>query len=289
MHRTFGGGAHPASRGDVARRQGNRRGRFRRSGFGNFGSTYIAACESYDSATGLWSSAGSLVSTRAAFSLILLLNGDLLAAGGFIYNGIYSQVNVNTSETYNAGLGFNAAWQPQITSAASPLILSNSLQITGSGFRGVSEASENSTSDSATDFPVVRLRSFENEQTLFALSTNWSTNIFASTAVANFPLGFAYATVFANGISSTSKVLLVSAPAPGLVQASKTTNGQVQLGFSGMPGVSYTVLATTNVALPTATWTPVGGGTDSVATPGQFTFMDPPTTAPRRFYRVRWP
>ena len=39
------------------------------------------------------------------------------------------------------GLLFSNAWQPQISTVTSPLVLGSSLAISGSGFRGISEGS----------------------------------------------------------------------------------------------------------------------------------------------------
>jgi len=66
----------------------------------------------------------------------------------------------------------------------------------------------------------------------------------------------------------------------------------VKLSFNGTGGrqLSYSLIGTTNLALPYTNWTVVGAVTDSVATPGQFQFTDSQSTnLPRRFYRVQWP
>jgi len=134
----------------------------------------------------------------------------------------------------------------------------------------------------------VQLRNLENQQTRL-LAGSWSTNAFVSALVTNVPLGFASATVFANGISSTSSVVLVSAPSPGVVDE-QLTNGSVHLSFNGLPGLSYTVLGPTNLAQPLANWPSAGGAVDTLATPGQHQFTDlQSTNLSQRFYKVRWP
>lgn len=70
----------------------------------------------------------------------------------------------------------------------------------------------------------------------------------------------------------------------------KTPGGAIQLGFTSVPipGATFTVYATTNVALPLANWTALGGATDYL--PGHFQFTDLQATNHQlRFYRVRSP
>ena len=103
-----------------------------------------------------------------------------------------------------------------------------------------------------------QLRSIESGRTTFLLSTSWATNSLASAPVWNFPPGYALATVFVNGIASTSSVVSVSVPVPSeslLTSASKLTNGSFQFSFTNTPGAAFGVLATTNIALPLTNWT----------------------------------
>ena len=64
-------------------------------------------------------------------------------------------------------------------------------------------------------------------------------------------------------------------------------NGNFQVRFVNSPGVTFTVLATTNIATPLASWTVLGAATESPA--GQFTFTDTTATNGLRFYMVRSP
>ena len=65
------------------------------------------------------------------------------------------------------------------------------------------------------------------------------------------------------------------------------TNNNVTLRFVNSPGVTFTVLATTNLATKASTWTALG--TASEAPPGQFIFTDTAATGGFRFYSVRSP
>jgi len=65
------------------------------------------------------------------------------------------------------------------------------------------------------------------------------------------------------------------------------TNNTVQLRFVNSPGVTFTVLATTNLATKESTWSVLG--TASENPPGQFIFTDPTATDAWRFYSVTAP
>jgi len=73
-----------------------------------------------------------------------------------------------------------------------------------------------------------------------------------------------------------------------LVNFTKLGNGNVQFGFTNLGGLSYTVLASTNVAAPLNTWSNLGAAVE--APPSTFTFTDlQATNYPSRFYRVQGP
>jgi hypothetical protein len=103
----------------------------------------------------------------------------------------------------------------------------------------------------------------------------------------NFPPGYALATMFVNGIQSTSSVVNISVPIPTaatLTSPQKLTNG-FQFAFTNSVGALFGVLTTTNLALPMTNWTALGGVVE--ISPGQFQFTDPQATnSPRRFYRA---
>ncbi len=62
-------------------------------------------------------------------------------------------------------------------------------------------------------------------------------------------------------------------------------NGALMFGFSSSPDASFTVLASTNVALPLGQWSILGPPVQDP--PGQYTFTDwGATNYPRRFHRV---
>jgi hypothetical protein len=73
-----------------------------------------------------------------------------------------------------------------------------------------------------------------------------------------------------------------------LSQMARLTNGTFQFAFANTPSSTFTVLATTNMALPIANWSNLGGVTE--ISPGQFQFSDSqPTNMSQRFYRISSP
>jgi hypothetical protein len=143
--------------------------------------------------------------------------------------------------------------------------------------------------DSPSDYPLVQLRSLESGQTTFLLTTNWSTNSLMSLPVWDFPPGYALATVFVNGIPSTSCLVNISVPVPTpttITDARRLTHGAFQFAFTNSIGAVFAAMASPDVLQPLSHWTVLGGITE--VSPGQFQFADPQATnSPQRFYRVR--
>lgn len=75
--------------------------------------------------------------------------------------------------------------------------------------------------------------------------------------------------------------------APPRVFGTNLSNGNFQLRFVNSPGVSFSILAGTNLTQPLSNWFVLGTATESPA--GQFTFTDATRTNQQRFYTVRSP
>jgi hypothetical protein len=101
---------------------------------------------------------------------------------------------------------------------ASPVHLGERIAASGSLFRGIAEASGgNAGQSSSSDTPLLSILSLASEETRFLLSdlgSDWSDTAFTSRELEDFPLGYALATVFANGIPSRSRIVLVLNPEP---------------------------------------------------------------------------
>ena len=145
------------------------------------------------------------------------------------------------------------------------------------------------TSSSATDYPVVQLRHLDSGQTSFLTATNWSNSLYKSEVVWNFPPGPALATVFVNGIPSASRVLNIPIPVPvntTITSVDLLTNGVIQFAFTNTIGAPLTVASTTNLAVFSTNWLPLGGVVE--VAPGQFQFNDPqPANQALNFYRIQ--
>jgi len=73
-----------------------------------------------------------------------------------------------------------------------------------------------------------------------------------------------------------------------LAAPKKLLNGTFQFSFTNTPGTSFTVLTSTNIALPLSSWIVLGAPTE--ISPGNFQYSDAQATnLPRGFYRVRSP
>jgi hypothetical protein len=161
--------------------------------------------------------------------------------------------------------------------------------LTGSQFRGISEASTGSSAlTSPTDYPLVQLRSVEGALTSVPLVTNWTSNACTSAAVSGLPSGYALATVFVNGIPGASSVLRVDIPSLQLVQPMTLPGATFEFEFFYTAGSPSTVLASSNLTQPLSNWAALGSATE--ISPGQFQFTDPQAmNYAHRFYQVRSP
>ena len=95
-------------------------------------------------------------------------------------------------------------------------------------------------------------------------------------------------TAHLNVLGVSVSVTQTNAPviAPQLTGAQQLGNGQFQFTFTNTPGTTFTVLATTNLALPLTDW--VNLGTVSNISPGIYQFTSPLTNS-QEFYEVIWP
>jgi hypothetical protein len=82
-------------------------------------------------------------------------------------------------------------------------------------------------------------------------------------------------------------------PAPPpivLDHATRLGNGAFQFAFTNAPGSTFTVLASTNLTLPLASWNVLGSVAEIPPGSGSYQFTDlQATNQPRGFYRIRSP
>ena len=227
------------------------------SGGGN-GNVPLASTELYDPASGGWISGGTLGSARKFHTATVLTDGHVLISGG--YNSTY----LSSAELYNVGLKYQSAWQPQINTPASALMLGTSVSLTGSQFRGISGASSGTTQDSPGNLPIAQLYGVESGRMMFLTTTGWTDTSYNSAAVVGMPVGTAILTMTVNGIPASVLTQVVKATATvtlgdlvatydGTVKhASATTTPDglaIGLTYDGLPSApthagKYAVVAT---------------------------------------------
>ena len=102
-------------------------------------------------------------------------------------------------------------------------------------------------------------------------------------------VGNTYLRVGSNaGLGSYWELVVIASTPSALTSPTRLGNGAFQLSFTNQPGASFTVLTSTNLALPLNNWSSLGAPIESPA--GQYQFTDPQATnSPHRFYRVKSP
>jgi uncharacterized repeat protein (TIGR01451 family) len=276
-----------------------------------FGST--ATMEIFDPAgnggAGSFSSAGTMASARGQHSTDFLPDGRILIAGGSdtinlpeilrldsrpapgarrpsIFHALRDAplTALASSELFDVGLGFDAAWRPAVSGATDSLDDGEPMVVTGAGFRGVGEASGgNGGQSSPSDHPVVQIRTLENDIVLYLTpdpTEGWSDESFTSQDITGFNEGHFWVTVFTNGIPSESRLGVLDEFTTVTDLAITKTDGETQVE-PGDP-LTYTIVATNNgpsavvsaqvtdafsLVLQGCTWTCVGSG-GGVCSPG---------------------
>lgn len=197
------------------------------------GTTVLSNAEAYDPATNTWSAADNLVAARAFSAATLLPDGQVLVTGGMDATG-YS---TPSAELFDAGLGYDDAWRPAVASVPEPLYLYLPFSLTGSGFRGFgnSEAASGGTSSSATNVPLVQLRSDLNGQVQWLKPEEFSAASYTGKPISDFPPGPAWLTVFVNGIPSVAEYVLVALPYTATAAVGE--NGRIDASTPSPAGV----------------------------------------------------
>ncbi|MHB8790919.1 MAG: kelch repeat-containing protein [Desulfobulbaceae bacterium] len=197
------------------------------------GTAVLSSAEVYDPATDSWSEAGNLITARVFPAASLLADGQVLFFGGQDASG-----NILASaELYDVGLGYDDAWRPTVTSTPEPLYLYLPFSLSGTGFRGVgnTEASSGATSSSATNVPLVQLRSGLNGQVQWLRPQEFSAASYTGRPLSDFPPGPAWLTVFVNSIPSVAEYVQVALPYT--VTAAVSENGRIDAPTPSPTGV----------------------------------------------------
>ena len=149
--------------------------------------------------------------------------------------------------------------------------------------------------DSASSIVTVATTSITNSWALFSNASNAPLfidfqvqipTVKASDPWAGHHIGVQFLSIVTGlqgGYWDLDNVRLVSS-VPTALLAPAWTNGQFAFTLQSEPGLSFEILATTNLALPTTNWTSLETLTNATCT---VPFLDPATNLNRRFYRAR--
>ncbi len=170
---------------------------------GTDGTGTLASVEVYESGTGTWVSTGSMKASRGGHTATLLPQGKVLFAGGSNNGSALA-----SAEVYE-DTGASDAWRPKVqTSILRPGATAN---VTGSGFRGVSEASSGGTRNSATQVPLLSLSAVEGGALTRMPGGTFSDTV-VTTTVPSVPEGSYLLTVTTNAIPGGKLVVLQGTP-----------------------------------------------------------------------------
>lgn len=193
---------------------------------GYSGSAVLNTAELYDPSTGAWSTLPTLPAGRFGYGSALLPSGRVLVVGGENPMASYRP----ESFLYDPGLGFQDAWRPVASGVPAAVSPGQGVAITGSGFRGFSEASSGGFQGSTTNYPLVQLRRLDNGESVFlplSPASGFSATSSTSTGAWTMNHGPAIVTVFVNGIPSGSVYTLIQPAQTLTVTKSGSGTGSV--------------------------------------------------------------
>lgn len=122
----------------------------------------VASAELYDPSTGTWQGAGSLAAARHRHSATLLLNGQVLVAGG---DDDYAGGGYPAgAELYARSSPSDAARAPVVRSTSQPVRFGETFSISGDRFGSDSAGGDGTTRSSDAGFPLVRVRTLDGSQ-----------------------------------------------------------------------------------------------------------------------------
>jgi hypothetical protein len=224
----------------------------------------------YEPATGTFTPTGTTAATGEANRATLLPNGKVLITGG--YNGSY----LDTAELYDVGLGYTDARRPVIATGAT-LVQSGAITITGSGFRGDTEASGGSGTSSPTNHPLLHLQRMDNDQTLVVSPGRaWSDTSFTSTVLSGLANGYYRVTIITNAIPSVQRLMLITDfGAPASFSATATSGSEVALTWLPVDAATgYEVHRSTSLSGPyTLAATTTGTSTTDAGLTANITYL----------------
>jgi outer membrane protein assembly factor BamB len=205
---------------------------------------------------------------------------------------------IQSAASYRTALGTYVAFTSsssqlsafRITPSSPPTI--TSVWTASAGGRG----SPFATSADGTNGAVVWVAGAEGDQKLHGFDGDTGAVLFAGGGPNELMMGTRR---FNTGIAARGRIYIANDnrvyafKLPTSVPPIQLTNttllpGLIQFGFTNLPGLSFTAVASTNLSTPSQEWTQVGTVPEVAA--GQYQFKDTLlTNAPARFYQVKSP
>jgi hypothetical protein len=169
------------------------------------GPTYLPSAELYDSAAGTFSATGGLTTARDQHTATLLPSGKVLVVGGAQNLNSY----VASAELYDEGRGALPAWIPRLSGPLPSAPPGSSLTVTGSLFRGVSQASGGATNDSPSNYPLLWLQPVGDGTPAFAPFTVFTATTATYSLPASLTDGPYTGWVIVNGVLSNGQTISI--------------------------------------------------------------------------------
>lgn len=246
---------------------------------GSTGST-MASVEIYDPVSGTWSAGPSLqtLTTARGYHTATLPNGNVLVAGGTGNSGFLTSCILYTNGTWVNTGNLNVA---RAVHTATLLPSGKVLVVGGENSTNYYLSSAELYDPASGTWTLTAPTVYAQQNPQAVLLPNGQFLLAGGT----LPGG-----LYGNNVTSNAQLYVTTAATVPLILNNPVlgAGGSLTFTFTNTPRTSFTILAATNVSLPTSNWTVLGTATEISS--GQYQFTDSSAAAnTQRFYRARSP